>query len=89
MNTGKILSIHDNPDFAIDRYTVVLNEVDRIVGNGVKLYTMIAMNESPLSPNKGVYQHTCGQRGKHLGKCIKFKDLPKDCQKALKNEMKC
>lgn len=80
MNTGKILSIHDKPEF-VDRYTIVLDEQWK--HDDRKLLSMLAINECPFSPNLGFFQHVSGVRGRHLGKKIRFEDLPFDTQKAI------
>lgn len=72
---------YDNGGVTIDRYTVVFMdspEHDR-------LFTALAMDESPFHP-QGFGQHTEARPGRHLGKRIKFTDLPADCQRLVDQE---
>lgn len=71
------------PDGTMDRYTVLFT------GRGTRewsatsnrwLLTSLAMNEAPFHP-QGFGQHVLAAPGKHLGRRIKFRQLPPDCQK--------
>ena len=82
------------PDGAIDRYTVVFTGrfdkgKDPSTGYPNRFFPYLAMNAAPFHP-QGFCQHGEGHNGPidrptygHLGKRIKFTDLPEDCQKAV------
>lgn len=70
----------DNGGETWDRYTVIYtgNYADHPRGR----YLFVGMSESPCSP-QGFGQHgeiDQSQVGKHLGKRIKFNDLPQECK---------
>lgn len=79
----KIKAIYDNQGTTFDRYTVYYDN------EGVKLNTWfyIGMSEHPTHP-QGFGQHGEGMIGKHNGKKITFKELPKDCQELISYELK-
>ena len=81
----KIKAIYDNGGKTFDRYTVVYDELEqrRTEGN---LYSCLGMSEQPFAP-QGFGQHGSAQMGGHLGKRIKFDDLPKDCQRAVNQDL--
>lgn len=79
----KILEIRDNGGKTMDRYTVVYDVVGDSKGN----YEAVGMNERPFHP-QGFGQHCVATPGKHLGKKIKFSDLPKDCQTLVNQDLK-
>jgi hypothetical protein len=73
----KIKAIYDDGGESLDRYTVVYDEVEREVFQGgkvVKLY-------------QGIGQHCTAMLGRHLGKRIKFEQLPVDCQRLVKRDL--
>jgi hypothetical protein len=74
-------AIYDNGGRALDRYTVILNRY-RTDANGARLWDSFSMCDNPRHP-QGFGQHAEAQRGKHLGKRIKFEDLPKECKDVL------
>ena|ERR1035437_11140408 len=92
----KILGIYDNGGKTFDRYTVVYSEVvsttilPRVIGvrpyKKFIRYEARGMSANPFHP-QGVGQMTTASRGKHLGKIIKFSDLPKDCQKLIRQDL--
>lgn len=78
----KNIKIYDNNGKTFDRYTVIyLNEPEQ---NGY--YGARGMSENPFHP-QGFGQCCSAMPGKHLGKCIKFEDLPADCQQLVKNDL--
>jgi hypothetical protein len=79
----KILEIRDNGGETFDRYTVVYDQIGDSQGN----YEAVGMSEHPFHP-QGFGQHCTAMTGKHLGKRIKFSDLPKDCQKLVNRDLK-
>ena len=76
------IKIYDSGDKHLDRYTVVLLDYPEYQPN---TFTALAMSERPFDP-QGFGQHTIATPGKHLGKRIKFTDLPKDCQRMVLQE---
>ena len=65
----------------IDRYTVIFDESE--TGG----YYALAMNGRPFHP-QGFCQHTTAEPGDHLGQRIDFDDLPEDCKKVVRHELK-
>jgi hypothetical protein len=76
----KIKAIYDNGGETVDRYTVVYDVTDGTV------YESLDMSTNPFDP-QGFCQHGTAVPGKHLGKKIKFKDLPKDCQSVVEDDL--
>lgn len=73
------IRIYDNGGETIDRYTVVyMDEPERSHGN----FAARAMSEDPFHP-LGFGQWCSATPGPHLGRRIKFEDLPTDCQKLV------
>ena len=83
----KNIRVYDYGSKSIDRYTVVYT--GRYKGRDGCDY--LGMSESPYHP-QGVGQHGWSRQiidrpsYKHLGKKIEFKDLPRDCQRAVLND---
>ena len=79
----KYVRCYDNNGKTADRYTVVFT--GRIPGRLIGEQFGLAMSNNPFHP-QGIGQHfEYGYRidypgYSHLGKKIKFDDLPKDCQ---------
>lgn len=79
---GTVLRIFDNNGKSFDRYTICpprwaneyRNELDR------RLFEVIGSSDSPFHP-QGFGQHTMAMVGSHLGKRIKWENLPVDVQK--------
>jgi hypothetical protein len=70
---------YDNGGKTADRYTVVyISEPERQPGT----FAAVGMSASPFHP-QGFGQHCAAIPGKHLGKRIKFDELPEDCQKLV------
>ena len=82
--TRKILRIScwDDGGKTLDRYTVVF--LDQIINN--RNYSALAMSSNPFHP-QGFGQHTYSMIGPHLGKKIKFEQLPPNCQALVKNDL--
>lgn len=73
------IRVYDNGGKTIDRYTVIyLDEPEA----EVNLFQSLGMNETPFHP-QGFCQHSSAKPGPHLGKRIKARDLPVDCQLAI------
>ena len=81
----KNIRIYDNGGETVDRYTVVFT--GNFKGRDGRCY-YLGMSESPFHP-QGFGQHGESDtvidypKYSHLGKKIKFQDLPTDCQKAV------
>ncbi len=81
----KILSIYDNGNRTIDRYTVVFDEpVTNIPGE--TLYCGLSMDDKPFHP-QGFCQHTEIHPDADLGNPISLEQLPADCQRAVQMEL--
>ena len=79
----KNIRIYDNGGASFDRYTVVfMNEPEYQPGT----FMALGMSEHPFHP-QGFGQHCAAMPGRHLGKRIKFEDLPEDCQKLVKQDL--
>jgi len=83
------IRVYDNGEKSYDRYTVVFTgNYDKDIPGYGKSYQYVGMSSSPSHP-QGFCQHgecphiidwpTYG----HLGKKIRFEDLPEDCQKVV------
>jgi hypothetical protein len=73
----KNLRIYDNGGKSFDRYTIVF--LDRPEHGD--MLECLAMSENPFHP-QGFCQHSMAMLGAHLGKRIRFDQLPTDCQRA-------
>lgn len=81
----RYIRIWDNGGESFDQYTVVFTKKSN-AGN----FMYVGMSENPFSP-QGFGQHGETQYpngGKHLGKRIKFDQLPEDCQKLVIQDYK-
>jgi len=75
-----IHSIWDNNGETLDRYTIVLNSFhDR----AETLNECLALSENAL----GISEFSSCQPGKHLGKKLKFEELPKNIQAHIKSRL--
>lgn len=73
--------IYDNGGATFDRYTAVyLNQPERSTSG--RMFACYGMSADPFSP-LGFAQHSTAQLGKHLGRRIRFDQLPKDVQRAI------
>jgi hypothetical protein len=79
MNKLKQIKIYDNNGKTLDRYTAVYMFSPE---NQANTYSARAMSERPFHP-QGFGQYCTAMPGRHLGKRIKFLDLPSDCQKLI------
>jgi hypothetical protein len=98
MKRPKHIRIYDNGGETFDRYTVVYMDeveraghVERTKGDSMTpakdawidtTYTSLGMSDLPFHP-QGICQHSAAMPGSHLGKRIKWEDLPLDCRKAV------
>lgn len=77
------IRVYDNGGKTADRYTVVyMDEPERTPG----LYACLGMSERPQHP-QGVGMHGIAQPGPHLGKRIRYADLPASCRAAVYPEL--
>jgi hypothetical protein len=82
-----ILSVHDSGPNTGDRYTVVLNPKAGWEANP-GYHNCLGFNSDPTHPAHGISQFSECMRGRHLGKRIKFTDLPKDLQRHVIGRIK-
>ena len=82
----KWVRIYDNGDKTVDRYTVVMTGNYRKSDPPFKEYLYLGMSSNPYHP-QGYGQYGASQDGpidrpaySHIGKRIKFADLPEPCQ---------
>ena len=77
----------DAPEGTADRYTVVFTKANCFMGSDRRSPHLL-MNESPFSP-QGIGMHGESESPidrptySHLGKKIRFADLPEDCRRAV------
>lgn len=96
----KYIRAYDNGGETADRYTVVYT--GRIPGKLCGWYFYVAMSENPYHPqgvgihgehfgrfdlNKWGFSPAIGRKN-HLGKRIKFEDLPERCRELVVNDYK-
>ena len=74
-------AIYDNGGRTFDRYTVILSRY-RKNRHGYRVWDAFCMCDNPRNP-QGYGEHAEAQRGRHLGKRIKFADLPETCREVL------
>lgn len=84
----RYIRIYDNGGETLDRYTVLFTK-KRVDGEFIGL----GMSENPAHP-QGFGQHFTSAeildypQSSHLGKRIKFEDLPEDCQRLVIEDYK-
>lgn len=77
------IKCYDNGGKTFDRYTVIyMDDPER----GHNLFSSVGMSEHPFHP-QGFGQHGAARPGRHLGKRIKFEELPVDCQKLVLQDL--
>jgi hypothetical protein len=81
-----IKSIWDNGGLTADRYTIVLNSLynEMLYDN---MFDALALDGDPGSP-QGFSQMTGAREGVHLGKRVKFRDLPDNIQNHVIERLK-
>ncbi len=75
------IRIYDNGGKTFDRFTVIFMDEKESQG----LYGARGMSEDPFH---GFGQYCSAMPGRHLGKRIRFEDLPKPCQQVVMNDLK-
>ena len=74
---------YDNGGKTFDRYTVIyMNDPEYKPGT----FSCVGMSEHPFHA-QGFGQHSSAMPGRHLGRRIKFEELPPDCQKLVKQDL--
>jgi hypothetical protein len=92
---GKAISVWDDGEKFADRYTVVYLDDIGESWEGRANVVYLGMSAAPFHP-QGFCQHgemhldavAYKGRGGAFNKRIKFDDLPADCQKAVKNDLR-
>ena len=74
----KNISIYDNGGKTFDRITVIFNDRKRATKDGI-LYECIGASET----GSGIFQHSEGMKGRHLGKKIDLSKLSLPLQNKL------
>jgi hypothetical protein len=83
MKRPKHIRIFDNGGKTADRYTVVyLSMPDSRDIFHRQTFESLGMSAEPFHP-QGVGMHGAAIPGSHLGKRIRWEQLPVDCQKAV------
>ena len=78
------IRVYDSGENFLDRYTVLyLDRPEYKAGT----FSARGMSENPFHP-QGFGQYCIAAPGKHLGKRIKFEELPSDCQKLVLQDLK-
>lgn len=81
---GHRVACYDNEGRTADRYTVVYLDYPEVNGNS---YACIGMDDRPFHP-QGIGMHGAATPGRHLGRRILLSNLPPDCQKAVRQDLK-
>ena len=76
---AEIIGIYDNPEYT-DRYTVVLSSKDGVDPKDEDLRDCLMIGDDPTHPQNGYSQMGVAQLGPHLGKRIRFEQLPERVQ---------
>ena len=80
---AKNIRCYDNGGKTADRYCVVYMGRPE---NRQGCFQSVSMNHEPFH-RMGIGQHGAAMPGRHLGKRIAFRQLPKDCQKLVNNDL--
>jgi hypothetical protein len=80
---GQKIRCYDNEGRSYDRYTVIYMSEPEKAHN---TYASVDMSSAPFHP-QGFGQHGTATPGKHLGKRIRFEDLPEDCKKLVRRDL--
>ena len=73
------IRIYDNNGKTLDRYTIIFMDRPYSSDPGSVVKEALAASEFPFE-SRGFGQHCGAMPGRHLGKRIKFEELPKDVQ---------
>lgn len=77
---GTVLRLYDNGGQSFDRYTIIPPRWAKQYKERSGLFEAIGANERPFSP-QGFGMHVSAAPGAHLGKRVKWSDLPEDVQR--------
>lgn len=77
------IRLYDTGDNVYDRFTCVYMDEPESRND---LFCSVGMSEHPFHP-QGFGQHGSAAVGSHLGKRIRFTDLPTDCQKLVARDL--
>ena len=80
---GQLIRCYDNGVASWDRYTVVYMDVPKTQRG---TFWSVGMSSSPFHA-QGFGQHCTAMPGRHLGRRIRFADLPADCQKLVTQDL--
>ena len=78
----KNISIYDNGGKTLDRITVIFDKEKRQTNDGI-IYNCVVASET----GNGIYLHSEGMKGRHLGKKIDFSKLSLPLQNKLLIEL--
>jgi hypothetical protein len=79
------LRCYDNGGVSADRYSVLFMDEPYSTGQQGS-FVCLGMSANPFHP-QGVGMHSAAIPGFHLGKRIKFADLPEDCQNFVRRHI--
>ena len=77
------IACYDDGGKTYDRYTVVYLEQPE---NKPFIFAAVGMSAEPFH-QQGLGQHCAAKPGKHLGRRIRFSDLPDDCKKLVLRDL--
>lgn len=78
-----LVCVYDDGGKTCERYTVCFLETSFVQrATGRKAYVFVGMSQNPFHP-QGIGQHGECEIGRHLGKRIRFADLPEDCKRLV------
>jgi len=77
---GTVLRLYDNGGKSFDRYTIIPPRWAKQYRERSRLFEAIGASKYPYSP-QGFGMHVSAMPGAHLGKRIKWQDLPEDVQR--------
>lgn len=77
---GEVIAVYDNQGKTADRYSVLLREW---YDSDSRLVSCLCLSEMPSHP-MGVSQYTSAMRGAHLGRKLRWQDLPMEIQRHVK-----
>lgn len=78
-----VIKLYDNGGATADRYTAVYLQDPQRTG---RMYGARGMCSNPTSP-QGIGQYTTAQDGSHLGRKIKYEDLPVACRNIVLRDL--
>ena len=83
----KVKAVYDNGGASIDRYTIVYNgKAGKHSVYGSQLWECVGSSMNPTHP-QGFFQHGDCTIGMHLGKKIKFEELPEEVRKCVERDL--